>query len=319
MKRIFLDYASTTPVDPIIEKEINKIQKVFGNPGSLHSFGQEAIEILDNSRIKVANFFDVEPSEVVFVHCATEANNLALRGVVKYCRLNATHKDLHIISTQIEHDSVLNTLKDLEREGVSVTYLPVSRDGRVRASDVESFLKRETILVSIMAVNNETGAIQPIEEIAKIIKNWKRSHNSVFPVFHTDAVQAIQFLDCEIDNLGVDLLSFSGHKIYAPKGGAGLIVKKDTPLEPIITGGEQEFGYWPGTENIFSIFGLAQALELTKESRKAEIKRLNKIREIFFEGIKEIFPNIISNSDFKITVPSILNLRFLKEKSDTFD
>lgn len=316
MKPIYLDYAASTPIDPRVEEVVIKTLKVFGNPSSLHSFGQESLSIIDESRLKIANFFGLKPEEIIFTGSATEANNLALRGVIKFCRLKTNLENLHIISSQIEHVSVLNTLKDLEREGVAVTYLPVSSDGRVRIQDVNSFLKRETVLVSVMAVNNETGVIQPIEEISRVIRNYRRINKSSFPVFHTDAVQAIQYLDCQLDHLGADLLTTSGHKIYGPKGVGALIVKKGTGLEPIITGGGQENNFRSGTENVAAIKGFSEAPALIKENHREENARLEKLRKKFLESIMENWPKAILNSGGAKTVPYIINLRFPGQKSD---
>lgn len=315
-KRIYLDYAASTPLDPKVEKVFIQNLKVFGNPGSLHSFGQEALAIIDGARLKIANFFGVHSGDVVFTGSATEANNLALTGIVKFFRQQKKLENLHIISSQAEHDSVLSTLKDLEKEGVAVTYLPVSSDGRVRVQDVSSFLRRETILVSIMAVNNETGVIQPIEDIGRIIRNFRRVNNSIFPLFHTDAVQAVSFLDCQLDHLGADLLTFSGHKIYAPKGVAGLVLKRGTPLAPIIFGGGQEDGRRSGTENAAAIGALAEAISLIKENKKDETRRLEKLRKKFMEGVAQNWPRAIINSGGAQVAPQIINIRFPNQKSD---
>lgn len=315
-KRIYLDYASSTPLDPQVEKVFIQNLKLFGNPGSLHSFGQEALAVVDGARLKIANFFSVHSDDVIFTGSATEANNLALSGIVKFFRRQKKLENLHIISSQIEHDSVLKTLKDLEAEGVAVTYLPVSSDGRVRVQDVSSFLKRETVLVSIMAVNNETGVIQPIEDIGRIIRNFRRINNSIFPLFHTDAVQAVSFLDCQLDHLGVDMLTFSGHKIYAPKGVAGLILKRGTPLAPIILGGGQEGNQRSGTENAAAIAALAEAVNLIRENKKDETNRLEKLRKKFVEGIMMNWPKAILNSGAAKTAPHIINVRFPGQKSD---
>ncbi|HRY77014.1 MAG TPA: cysteine desulfurase family protein [Candidatus Paceibacterota bacterium] len=315
-KRIYLDYAASTPLDPQVEKVFVQNLRLFGNPGSLHSFGQEALAIIDEARLKIANFFGVHSSDVIFTGSATEANNLALSGVVKFFRQQKKSENLHIISSQIEHDSVLKTLKDLEAQGVAVTYLPVSSDGRIRVQDVSSFLRRETILVSIMTVNNETGVIQPIEDIGRIIRNFRRVNNSIFPLFHTDAVQAVSFEDCQLDHLGVDFLTFSGHKIYAPKGVAGLILKKGTPLAPIILGGGQEDNRRSGTENAAAIGALAEAVNLIRENKKDESHRLEKLRKKFVEEIMKNWPRVIINSGAAKTAPHIINVRFPGQKSD---
>jgi len=315
-KKIYLDYAASTPLDPQVKSVFIKTLEIFGNPNSLHSFGQEATAVIDEARLKIAGFFGTKPEEIIFTASATESNNLALRGIVKFCRQKSNLETLHIVSSQIEHDSVLNTLRDLEKEGVAVTYLPPSRDGRLRVQDVSSFLKRETVLVSIMTVNNETGVIQPIEDIGRVVRNYRRINNSIFPLLHTDAVCAIPYLDCQLDHLGVDLLTFSGHKIYAPKGVAGLVLKRGTPLEPIIAGGGQEGDRRSGTENTAGIAALAQAIGLIKENKKEESNRLEKLRKKFIEGITENWPKAVLNSGANKTSPHIINFRFPNQKSD---
>ena len=271
MKRIYLDYAATTPVDKEVLKEmLPYFSDKFGNASSVHSFGQEAIAVIDQSREKIAEFFSCDFSEIIFTGSATEANNLAIIGLIKSLSMNKNKLiranrgiNFHIISTVIEHESVFEPLQELERSGHEVTYLSVSREGLIKISDLEKNIKNSTLLVSVIYANNEIGTIQPIKEIGKLLEkiNKKRRDNGLGRIyFHTDAVQALQFLECRPDWLKVDLMTFSGHKIYGPKGIGGLYVRKNTPLMPIIFGGGQEFGWRSGTENVVSIVGLAKAV-----------------------------------------------------------
>lgn len=316
MRRIYLDYAASTPIDPRVKAVINKNIGIFGNPSSLHSFGQEALKIIDDARFKTASFFGVRPDEVIFTGSATEANNLVVRGLVQSGFHGANFKVPHIISTQIEHDSVLNTLKALEPNGLAVTYLPVGRDGRVRVQDVGSFIRRETILVSVMVVNNETGAIQPIEEISRAVRTYRRINDSIFPLLHVDAVQAVQSEDCRLDHLGADLLTISGHKIYGPKGIGCVIMKRGVPFQTIITGGNQEDGLRAGTENTSAIAGLAEALTLIKDNKRSEVEYLKRIEKRFLNGLTELGIAFSVNSEAAKRVPHIINIRFPGQKSD---
>ena len=233
MKRIYLDYAATTPVDPQVEKAMRPyFGSIFGNPGAIHYFGQQAQGVIVNSREKIAKLFGLNNShQVIFTGSATEANNLAIRGVVKSFKLTrpnfketwagkqakGNNMKPRIIVSAIEHKSILKTCRDLEKEGAAeIVYLPVSKEGMVNLEELKSALNKNTILVSVMYVNNEIGVIQPIAKISEIIRNF-RCNNSLFPLFHTDAVQAVQFFESNLGNLGVDLMTISGHKIYSPK------------------------------------------------------------------------------------------------------
>ncbi len=282
-RKIYLDYASTAPVDPRVAKAMTPyFDAKFGNPGAMHSFGQEAQAAVDNSRQKIADFFGSDFTEIILTGSATESNNLAIRGIMLQAQKQGSPTPLpHIITSAIEHKSVLETCRDLEKQGLAeVTYLPVTRDGFVRPEDVCKAIKENTILVSIIYVNNEIGTIQPIAEVAKAIRGHKL-------VFHTDAVQALNYLDCSVEKLGVDLLTFSSHKIYGPKGIGGLFVKKGTAIAPIITGGNQEGGLRSGTENVPYIVGFAQAIEIAQTMREKECARVEKLRDYFIDKVLE--------------------------------
>lgn len=304
MKKIYLDYAATTPVDLTVEKEMRQyLSKNFGNPSSLHSFGQAAINALDATREKVANLIGADFRQVLFTGSATEANNLVLRGVVKKSKKTITNP--RIIISAVEHESVLETCKNLEKEGVDVIYLPVDRNGLVNLDKLKEFLNNQTVLVSIMYANNEIGTIQPIFEISKIIKNFRKSN---FPIFHTDAVQAAQYLNCNVKELGVDAMTISGHKIYGPKGVGALYLRDLNFCEAIITGGGQEFRLRSGTENVAGIIGLAKALELAVKNKNKENKRVLELRNYFWKKFQKIYPTAELNGSPEKRLPNNLNV-----------
>jgi len=314
MKKIYLDYAATTPVDEEVLKEmLPYFNKKFGNASSIHSFGQEAIAAIDKSREKIAKFFNCDFGEIIFTGSATEANNLAIKGIVHNFCYSKSYVRSHIISTKIEHESVLEPLKELERAGHEVTYLSVNKEGLIKISDLEKSIKNNTILVSIIYANNEIGTIQPIKEIRKLLEkiNKKRRENGLFKIyFHTDAVQALNYLECRPDWLKVDLLTFSGHKIYGPKGIGGLYVRKDTPLSPIISGGGQEFGWRSGTENVSHIVGLAKAVELVFQNREKHSKYILDLRNKLWKNIIKYNKGAKLNGSLSSRLPNNLNVRF---------
>ncbi len=291
-KRIYLDNASTTKTDKSVLREmIPYFEKKYGNPSSIHSFGQEARIAIDDSREKIANFLNCNPEEVVFTGSATEANNIFIQGILDL------HKNSHVITSAIEHDSVLETVKN---SGADYTVLSVDKDGFIDPEELKREVKEETVLISIMYANNEIGTIEPIEKISKIIEklNQKKERRIYF---HTDAVQAAGYLDCNIKKLKVDGLTMSGHKIYGPKGIGVLYKKNDIKINPIIFGGGQENGIRSGTYNTPSIVGMAKAVDLIKEKRKKKetedlrdylIKEVLKIEDSFLNGPeKERLPN----------------------------
>ncbi|MCH7604427.1 cysteine desulfurase [Patescibacteria group bacterium] len=254
-KRIYLDYAASTPVDKkVLKAMLPYVRNEYGNPSSVHSFGQKARVAIEEAREKAAHFLHCSASEIIFTSGATEANNLAIQGVIK--RVQERRGKPHIVTSQIEHESVLAVCQQLEKEGViQVSYLAVTREGLVRPKDVAAALKPNTVLVSVMYANSEIGTIQPIGEIGKILAERRDV------LFHSDAVQAAHFLDCNVEALRVDLLTLSAHKIYGPKGVGILYVKEGTLLHPLIIGGGQEFDVRSGTENVAAIVGMGVAVE----------------------------------------------------------
>jgi len=270
-ERIYLDHAATTPVDPrVVEAMLPYFTTTYGNPSSLHHFGQQARKALDEARATVAAILNCHPNDIVFTSCGSESDNLAIRGVALALR---RIRGNHLITSTVEHEAVTRTMAQLEEEfGFEVTYLPVDHDGKVHPDDVAAALRPTTSLISVMYANNEVGTIEPIAEIARL------AHERGVLV-HTDAVQAGGCLDLDVDRLGVDLLSLSAHKFYGPKGVGLLYVRPGTPLLPTQTGGGHERHRRAGTENVPYIVGLATALKLAQENRPAENARLIALRD----------------------------------------
>lgn len=286
-KKIYLDYAATTPLSPEVLREmLPYLKKDFGNPSSIHTLGQIAQEGLDRARERVANFLNCSISEIFFTGSATEANNLAIFGLIKAFQKEGIKP--HIITTQIEHHAVLEPCKELEKQGVEITYLEVNKEGLVKLSALEKAIKQNTVLVSIIYANNEIGTIQPIAEIGKLLQiTNSKLKNKIY--FHTDAVQAVNYLDCDVEKLGVNLLTLSAHKIYGPKGVGVLYIKQGTLISPLIYGGGHESGLRSGTENVAGIVGLGKAIEEVKKSKK-DIKRIEKLRNKLIDNILKNIP-----------------------------
>jgi len=307
MKNIYLDYAASTPVDPRALRAMEPyFAKQFGNPGSLHSFGQEAIAAIDASRETLAKILRVGFREIIFTGSATEANNLALRGALAGFRARGAHAHAkaRIIVSAIEHESIIETARDLEREGAEVIYLPVDERGTVNMNALERYLDEKTAIVSVMYANNEIGCVQPIAEIAKFVNGRA--------LFHTDAAQAFQFFTCEPGAAGPDLMTLSSHKVYGPKGAGALYIKegalRGATLPPIITGGGQEFGLRSGTENVPAIVGFAKAAELAARARAKESVRLGVLKSRLWAGIKNGVPHAEINGSLEDSLPNILNV-----------
>ncbi len=297
-KNIYLDYAATTPIDPRIKPKIcSLLTKNFGNSASIHSCGQKAKLDLKKARKEIAGFLNCQEKEIIFTGSATESNNMALKGIA-YANLD---KGNHIIISNIEHPCIMNTKKWLETQGFSVSFLEVDSQGFVNPKDLENLIQANTILVSVMHVNNETGAIQPIEEIGKICKKYKI-------YFHTDATQSFGKININLKKTNIDLLTASSHKIYGPKGAGLLYVKKGVKIEPLLHGGEQEFGLRSGTINTFAIVGFSESVKILKKEMKIDFEKAKKIRQKISEKLKKI-PNttIISPEN---SIPNILNVSF---------
>ena len=289
-KRIYLDYASLTPIDPHVEREIEKFSaSEYANPSSLYKEGVAAKKGLEDSRKKVAEFIHAHADEVVFTSGGTEANGLALEGVARAAHRSGIEKP-HLIISAIEHSSIMECAKMMEKQGVEVTRLAVDSCGLISLDELKKAIKSNTFLVSIMTVNNEIGTIQPIREIAKVIRR-ERAKNAHYPLFHTDAAQAALYEDLNVEKFGVDLLTLDGSKVYGTRGIGSLYVKRGTPIEQIIYGGGQERGMRSGTENVPAIVGFAKALELAVEQRSKETKRLRGLKSRLLKGRLKIKPD----------------------------
>lgn len=304
MKIIYLDHSATTPMDKRVAKEmLPYFSHKFGNPASIHTLGKISEVAVETSRQRVADFLNCEKNEIIFTSGSTESNNLVLRGIVKAL---GSKKKIHIITSAIEHDSILEPLTELEKQGVEVTYLPVKGNGIIDIKDLKNAIKPETILVSIMYANNEVGSIQPIEEIGKLLSQYDRKI-----YFHTDATQAVNALICNVKKLKVDFLSLSGHKIYGPKGVGALYIKNNSPLIAIQSGGHQERNLRSGTLNVPGIVGLGRAVQIANKEREKNNKKIAKLRNMLVAGVLERIPETIINTDIKNSLPSHAHFSFL--------
>lgn len=303
-KRIYLDHAASTPIDRRVLRVMEEVSGgVSGNPSSLHAEGVLAKNVLENARKTVATALQAHPDEIVFTTGGTEANNLALFGTA------GDVSKAHIIVSAIEHPSVLECARELERRGAEVTYLSVSSEGLVSSKEVKEALRKNTRLVSVMYANNEIGTIQPIGEIAKII----RRHNAAGgkTIFHTDACQAMNYLDVNVLRLGVDLMTVNASKIYGPKGVGALFAKRGVPLASLVFGGGQERGVRSGTENIPGIAGFAEAVWIAEEMKGKESERLVKLRDLFISEVLEKIPDTVLNGSASARLPNNANISFL--------
>ncbi|OGD60819.1 hypothetical protein A3A71_02825 [Candidatus Berkelbacteria bacterium RIFCSPLOWO2_01_FULL_50_28] len=278
MKRVYADYAAATPTDPRVVHAMDPYQtEIFGNASSVHSFGRAADNAIITSTQTIAKFLNSKPEEIIFTSGGTESNNLAIIGVAKANK----NSGQHIITSSIEHPSVLNACRALAKDGWEMTYLPVTKDGLVEVDELKKALTKETVLVSIHLANSEIGVIQNIAELSKITKK----HGAYF---HTDACQAAAFLDLDVEKLGVDLLSFNGSKMYGPKGIAVLYVRKGVNIFPILYGGGQQQSLRSGTENVPGIIGLAKACEMTAKRRSEDCKQIGQLRDSLQAKLSEI-------------------------------
>ena len=335
---IYLDHAATTPCDKrVVKKMLPYFDEIYGNPSGIYKVSRQAKKGMDEARKIIAKFLNCKTDEIVFTNGGTESDNLAILGVARIwsgsqdfqrgrsiraqASNGASKPSLkvqtrpHIVTTQIEHSAVLNSCQQLEKEGLEVTYLAPNRNGIVSAEKVKKALKPNTILVSIMYANNEIGTIQPIAKIAKVIRDFRKafslqpsafSRKMALPFFHTDACQATQYLEMDVETLGVDLLTFNGSKIYGPKGIGVLCVRSGIEIAPILFGGEQEKGLRPGTENVPAIVGLGEAVRLIdSKSAKGE----QELRDLMIENLLRI-ENSELNGDPKKRLQNSVNIAF---------
>jgi len=309
VKKIYLDNAATTPLDPrVLKAMLPFLKEEYGNPSSLHSLGQRSREAIEKSREIIANFIKAKTDEIFFTSGGTESNNFAIKGVAF-----ANEKfGKHIITSKIEHHAVLEPCHWLEKNGFKVSYLDVDKNGLINVNQVEKTITDETILVSIMHANNEIGTIEPIIEIGNLIKKVReerKERNIKTPIyFHTDAVQTFGHLPINVNELNVDLLSASAHKLYGPKGTGLLYIKKGVKIEPLIHGGGHEKGLRSGTENTAGIIGFAKAVEIAKKEMDKEYQRLTKFRDLLIEEIFKKIDGVSLNGDRYLRLPNNINI-----------
>ncbi|MCA1638106.1 MAG: cysteine desulfurase, partial [Acidobacteria bacterium] len=289
-RRIYLDNSATTPVDrEVLDAMIPFLTEKFGNASSIHFFGQEARAAVDKARHQVAEIINARPAEIVFTSGGTEANNLAIRGLIE-----ANEKyGKHIITSAIEHSAVRNVCEDLEKRGFEVTYLPVGEDGIVKIEDVKNTIREDTILISIMTANNEIGTIQAVEEIGKTVRAERENGKKIW--FHTDAVQAVGKIPVDVEEIGCDLLSMSAHKLYAPKGVGALYVRRGVRLHAQNFGGHQERERRGGTESVPHIVAFGKACELAQKNLSETARHLKNLRDKFENGVAEQISDIEFN------------------------
>ncbi|MET1031472.1 cysteine desulfurase family protein [Domibacillus tundrae] len=298
MERIYLDHAATSPVHPKAgEAMLAVLTETYGNPSSIHSFGRDSRRIVDEARTIIAKTINAGFNDVIFTGSGTEADNMAIFGAAR------SKKSGHIITSAVEHHAVLHACEALQKDGFDVTYLPVNEEGLVSVSDVQEALRNDTILVSIMYGNNETGAIQPINDIGRLLADHPA-------LFHVDAVQAYGILPIDVKELNVDFLAVSGHKINGPKGIGVLFVKPGTPFAPILYGGEQERKRRAGTENTAAIAGVAAAAEIAENTREERAARYTEMKQLFMDTLAQNGASFSSNGKVEQSLPHVLNLFF---------
>ena len=328
----YFDNAATTKIKPEVFDEMKPyLTEQYGNPSSIYSLGRNAKRAIELARERVANLINCEKNEIYFTSCGSESDNMAIRGVAyKYCdftaRLNLAKEDNkenksrkiiknHIITSKIEHNAILNTCESLKKEGFKITYLNVDSDGRIDLKQLQESITDNTILVSIMFANNEIGTVEPIEEISQIIKMANKTRKPDEPkiLFHTDAVQAVGNIHIDVKELGIDILSMSGHKIHAPKGIGAIYIKKDIEINRFIYGGHQEKNMRAGTENLAEIVGFGKACEIAKNNLENHIKYLKELRDYYIKQLlkkidKKIEPKV--NGSMVYRLPGNCNISF---------
>lgn len=303
---IYFDNSATTkPYDTVLQSYLTVSSKYFGNPSSIHRLGSESEKLLSQSRSVVAGQLGVSPSEIVFTSGGTEGNNLAIKGVA----LRHRKRGKHVITTAVEHASVFEAFKQLEMLGFEVTYLPVDCDGRVRIEDVKEALREDTILLSIIHVNNEIGTIQPIEGISQLLKQYPRV------LFHVDHVQGVGKVPIKLKGSNIHLCTFSGHKFHSVKGTGILYIQSGVELHPLISGGQQEGYFRSGTENLPGIVAMAKALRLSLENEKQKQHQMQVLKETLIQFFSSL-ENVHINTPVQYSAPHILNVSFIGVKPE---
>lgn len=300
MKIRYFDHAATTAVkEEVLKEMLPYFSILYGNASSIYSIGRESKKAIEEARRKVARAIGAKKSEIYFTGCGSECDNLIIKGITHHYR----EKGNHIITSKIEHPAVLNTCKALEKEGYIVTYLNVTKEGKIDLGQLESSITDSTILISIMAANNEIGTIQPLKQIGEIAKR----HGVIF---HSDAVQAIGNINLNVKELGIDALSISAHKFYGPKGVGALYVREGIEFDRIQDGGHQEKNKRSGTENVAGIVGLGKAIELAIQDQEKYSQRLRELRDYTIKKIEEAMPEAVLNGDPKDRLPGNINFAF---------
>lgn len=296
---IYLDYAATTQIDPSVRKVMDEINdSFFANPSSIHSPGQKSKVLIEKSRKTIAQSIMAKPDEIIFTSGGTEANNLALIGTARRNR----YKGDHIITSKIEHPSILESCNHLSQIGFRISYIDVDRNGSVDLEQIKRLINKKTILISLMMVNNETGCILPIKEVGQFIKDYPI-------IFHSDAIQALDKIDIQTDELNCDLLSFSAHKIYGPKGCGALYIRRGTDIDRILFGGSQEKFKRPGTENLAANAGFAEAIRQMR-FKESSRKNIRELRDFFEKDLKKAIPTIEINGENGSRAPGYSNIYF---------
>jgi len=301
MKTIYFDHAATTAVAPEVKEAMEPyFCENYGNASSLYELGYKSKEAINIARVNVAKAINAKPNEIYFTSCGSESDNLAIKGVARAHRQNGNH----IITSRIEHPAVLNTCRQIEKEGFRVTYLNVDKNGFIDLEELKNSINSKTILVSIMFANNEVGTIEPIKEISRIV----HSNNAIF---HTDAVQAVGNIKIDVKEMGIDLLSMSAHKFYGPKGVGALYVRDNIEFIQLQNGGHQENDKRAGTENVAGIVGLGKAIEMANDNIMQNNEKLLNLRKYCTEQIKNRIPYIRINGDLNYRLPGNINISFL--------
>jgi len=305
---VYLDYNATTPIDPEVAKEmIPFVETYFGNPSCSYLIGRQNKDAIEKARKQVAVLINCNPEEIIFTSGGTESNNHAIKGVA----FTNFHKGKHIIASAIEHSAVTEVCEFLKLNGYDISYVKVDEFGQVNPADVEKAIRPDTIIISVMHANNEVGTIQPIKKIADIAKK-----NHI--IFHTDAVQSAWKIKIDVQELGIDLLSVAGHKLYAPKGIGVLYIKKGIQISNLLHGAGQEKGRRPGTENIIGIVGLGKACEIASKNLSDNNKHMKEMRERLYQGLKKASNiNIKVNGHPENSLPNTLSISFEKVDSHT--
>ena len=304
-RNVYLDNSATTQVrKEVLEEMIPYFSNIYGNASSVHTYGQEAKKALSNAREKFAKLINAESEEeIIFTSCGTEADNIAIVGSL------IANKGNHVITSKIEHHAVLFTCQNLAKNGYKSDFISTDKIGRINVEELKQKITDDTVIVSVMHANNEIGIIEPIEEISKVLKEINKTRKNPI-LLHTDAVQTAGKMKLDVQKLGVDLLSVSGHKFYAPKGVGALYIKKGTKIEPLFHGGHHEFGMKPGTENVAEIVAMTKALELANSEIEEENEKIFYLRNKLMDGIVAKIPEVVINTDIKHSVASILSVSF---------